>query len=99
MNTPEAYFIDDPAGTGKTFLYSIILSMVRSNHDIALAVARFGIAALLLQGGRTARSRFKIPIPTHEDSICSVKHGSDIAHLLIRAKIIVWEESPMTHLT
>jgi len=39
MNTPEAYFIDGLAGTGKIFLYSLILSMVRSNQDIALAVS------------------------------------------------------------
>ncbi|KAG9068452.1 hypothetical protein KI688_010722 [Linnemannia hyalina] len=50
---------------------SLILSMARSNHDIALAVAGSGIAALLLQGGRIAQSRFKIPVPTHEDSVCS----------------------------
>ena len=93
----EAYFIDGPAGTGKTFLYSLILSMVRSNRHIALAVAGSGIAALLLQGGRTAHSRFKIPVPTHEDSVCSVNHRSPTAHLLIQAKIIVWDEAPMTH--
>jgi len=96
-NSPEAYFIDGPAGTGKTFLYSLILSMVRSNRHIALAVAGSGIAALLLQGGRTAHSRFKIPVPTHEDSVCSVSHRSPIAHLLIQAKIVVWDEAPMTH--
>lgn len=56
MNTSEAFFIDGPAGTGKTFLYPLILSMVQSNHDIALAVAGSGIAALLLQGGMTAHS-------------------------------------------
>ena len=93
----EAYFIDGPAGTGKTFLYSLILSMVRSNRHIALAVAGSGIAALLLQGGRTAHSRFKIPIPTHEDSVCSVHHRSPIAEVLIQARIVVWDEAPMTH--
>ena len=97
MNSSEAYFIDGPAGTGKTFLYSLILSMVRSNRDIALAVAGSGIAALLLQGGRTAHSRFKIPVPTHEDSVCSVNHRSEIADLLIQAKVVVWDEAPMTH--
>ncbi|OAQ29954.1 hypothetical protein K457DRAFT_1774401 [Linnemannia elongata AG-77] len=79
----EAYFIDGPAGTGKTFLHSLILSMVRSIRHIALAVAGSGIAELLLQGGRTAHSRFKIPVPTHEDSVCSVNHRSPTAHLLI----------------
>lgn len=61
-STSEAFFIDGPAGTGKTFLYSLILSAVRPNHDVALAVAGSGIASLLLQGGRTVHSRFKVPI-------------------------------------
>jgi len=39
MNAPEAYFIDGVAGTGKIFLYPLILSMVRSNQHIALAVS------------------------------------------------------------
>ena len=86
MDTSEAFFIDGPAGTGKTFLYSLILSMVRSNRDIALAVAGSGIAALLLQGGRTAHSRFKVPVAIHEDSACSVNHRSSIAYLLIRPR-------------
>lgn len=96
-NTSAAFFIDGPAGTGKTFLYSLILAMIRSNHDIALAVAGSGIAALLLQGGRTAHSRFKIPIPTLEDSTCNIRHNTDLAALLIRAKVIVWDEAPASH--
>src|SRR6266508_5322460 len=43
---------------------SIIASscMYEPIHQIALAVASSGIAALLFRGGRTAHSRFKIPI-------------------------------------
>ncbi|GES92234.1 uncharacterized protein LOC112184611 [Rhizophagus clarus] len=47
-------------------LFNMILAKVRLNHKIALAVASSGIAALLLDGGRTAHSRFKIPIPLTE---------------------------------
>ena len=55
-------FIDAPGGTGKTFLSGIILAFVRRRGKIALAVASSGIAATLLQGGRTAHVVFKIPI-------------------------------------
>ncbi len=48
-----SFFIDGPGGTGKTFLYDTLLAYVRGNGDIALAVASSGIAALLLEGGRT----------------------------------------------
>jgi hypothetical protein len=45
-------------------------------------VASSSIAALLLPGGKTAHSCFKIPLNIHENSTCSVKHGSDLASLL-----------------
>ena len=93
--TSKTYFIDGPVGTGKTFLYSTILHSVRSKGDIALAVAGSGIAALLLEGGQTAHSRFKVPIPTLEDSTCTFP--DDVAELLTKAKLIIWDEAPMTH--
>ncbi|XP_074305154.1 uncharacterized protein LOC141640166 [Silene latifolia] len=52
----------------------------------------------LCAGGVTAHSRFGISINVMEDSICSrIKLGSDLAELLIRAKLIIWDEAPMTH--
>ncbi|UYV77690.1 hypothetical protein LAZ67_15001947 [Cordylochernes scorpioides] len=56
------YFLDAPGGTGKTFLISIILATIRSQKNIALAIASSGIAATLLDGGRTAHSALKIAI-------------------------------------
>jgi type IV secretory pathway VirB4 component len=56
------FFIGGLSGTGKTYLYNLLLANVRREGDIALAVASSGIAALLLEGGRTAHSRLKIPI-------------------------------------
>ena len=51
-----------------------------------------GLAAQNLQGGRTAHSRFKIPIPVMEDSTCSIPAQSGLAKLLIKADMIVWDE-------
>lgn len=96
-NSPEIFFIDGPAGTGKTFLYAAVLSYLRSKGYIALAVAGSGIAALLLQGGRTVHSRFKVPIPTLEDSTCNFTPNSELGELLKQASVIVWDEAPMTH--
>jgi hypothetical protein len=62
---------------------------VRADGNIALAIASSGIAALLLSGGRTAHSRFKIPINLHEDSTCSISHRSDLASLLQQAYLII----------
>jgi len=54
--TGGIYFLDTPGGTGKTFVISLILATIRSRSQIALAVASSGIAATLLEGGRTAHS-------------------------------------------
>ncbi|SGY17267.1 BQ5605_C015g07729 [Microbotryum silenes-dioicae] len=63
----KMFFINAPGGTGKTFLETRILSQIRSENKYALAVASSGIAALLLPKGRTAHSRFKIPIDIFDD--------------------------------
>ncbi|PIA29552.1 hypothetical protein AQUCO_05900055v1 [Aquilegia coerulea] len=64
------YFVYGSGGTGK----------------IVLAVASSGIASLLLPGGRTAHSRFKIPL-----------EKTDLAQLIQRADLVVWDEAPMNH--
>ena len=91
------FFIDGPGGTGKTYLYNTLLSTVRRNGDIALAVASSGIAALLLVGGRTAHSRLKIPIKLDELAVCNIKKNSNLSELLKITKLIIWDEAPMTH--
>ncbi|KAL6645873.1 hypothetical protein ACP70R_017481 [Stipagrostis hirtigluma subsp. patula] len=56
------FFVDGPGGTGKTYLYKALLGKVRSEGKIAVATATSGVAASILPGGRTAHSRFKIPL-------------------------------------
>ncbi|PKY58476.1 hypothetical protein RhiirA4_304547, partial [Rhizophagus irregularis] len=58
-NSPKCFFIDGPGGTGKTFLYNTILAKIRLCSEIALPVTSSGIAALLIDGSRTAHSCFK----------------------------------------
>ena len=66
-------FVHSAGGCGKTFVCNTLASAVRSNGGVALCVASSGIAALLLEGGRTAHSRFKIPIPALDTSIVNIK--------------------------
>ncbi|GJW92085.1 ATP-dependent DNA helicase PIF1-like protein [Tanacetum coccineum] len=58
----QFHFVYRPGGTRKTFLYKTIISRLRSELKIVLDVASSGIASLLLPGGRTAHSRFVIPL-------------------------------------
>ncbi|KAH0770848.1 hypothetical protein KY290_014829 [Solanum tuberosum] len=68
-----AFFVDGPGGTGKTYLYRALLATVRSQGFIALATATSGVAASVLPGGRTAHSRFKMPIDIDDNFCCNVK--------------------------
>ena len=96
-NNGGVFFLYGHGGTGKTFLWKALTSALRSEGHIVLAVASSGIASLLLPGGRTAHSRFRIPINITEDSTCSIDQGSDLAELLRRTKLIIWDEAPMVH--
>ncbi|SGY12269.1 BQ5605_C011g06448 [Microbotryum silenes-dioicae] len=90
-------FIDAPGGTGKTFLEKMILARIRSEGKYALAVASLGIAALLLPKGRTAHSRFKIPIDIFDDSTCNVPKQGQLTELFRMCDLIVCDEAPMQH--
>ncbi|XP_071718522.1 uncharacterized protein [Rutidosis leptorrhynchoides] len=89
------FFVYGYGGTGKTFVWKTLAAAVRSRGDIVINVASSGIATLLLTGGRTAHSRFKIPINVQEDSFCSIKKDSELATLLNKAKLIIWDEALM----
>ncbi|GBN52234.1 ATP-dependent DNA helicase pif1, partial [Araneus ventricosus] len=96
-DTPKCYFLDGPAGTGKTFVYSTLLHTIRGRGDDVIPVASTGIDATLLIGGRTAHSVFKIPIDLNATSTCNLKPNTKEADMLLKTKLIVWDEAPMTH--
>ncbi|XP_025831529.1 uncharacterized protein LOC112904787 [Agrilus planipennis] len=93
------YFLDAPGGTGKTFLISLLLARIRSRNDVALALASSGIAATLLEGGRTAHSALKLPLnmQINETPICNIAKNSAMAKILQVCKLIVWDECTMAH--
>jgi len=72
------------------------MSIALRREDV-IAVASSRIAALLLPGGRTAHSRFQIPINVTDTSTCAFKQGSHLAKLMTRASLIIWDEAPMAH--
>lgn len=62
-----------------------------------LNVASSGILSILLPGGRTAHSRFAIPFNPNEESTCNIKQESPLAELIVKSKIVIWDEAPMMH--
>lgn len=96
----KTFFLDAPGGTGKTFLINLLLAKIRTDRKIALAVASSGIAATLLEGGRTAHSTFKIPLKMSYDdtsSVCNISKQSNTAQLMRDCVFIVWDEASMSH--
>lgn len=92
---PNVVFVDGPAGSGKTHLYKKVLHYTRMQGKIALAVSMSGIAALLLPGGRTAHSRFRLPVPVPLDHcVCNVSARSATARLLRDSAVIVFDQAP-----
>ena len=90
-------FVHGHGGTGKTFLWHTIINRIRSEGLVVLAVASSGIASLLLPGGRTAHSRFKIPLTVDELSTCAIKKNTHLSSLLEITSLIVWDEAPMNN--
>ena len=92
-------FIDARGGTGKTFILNAILAAVRilNGGTISLSVGATGIAANLLQLGRTFHSRFKAPLSITSESVCNIDAQSTLAQLIRMSRLIVWDEAPMSH--
>jgi len=93
----QLFFVNGPGGTGKTFLYNTILAKKRAEGKIALAVATSGIAANLLDGGKTAHSILRIPLQIFNDSSCQIETNSELATMLRECDCIIWDEAVMAH--
>jgi len=96
-NQGHLFFIHAAGGCGKTFLYNTIATEVRRREQVVLYVASSEIAALLLDGGRTSYSCFKIPLSINEDSVAGLKWNSYIFPVIQQTKVIIWDEVPIQH--
>ena len=73
---------------------------IRKDKGIAVPVASSGIAATLLNGGRTAHSVHKLPLNlVHEETpICNISKNSDRGRMFQQCKLLVWDECTMSHI-
>ena len=95
---PLQAFIDARGGCGKTYLLNTILAAVRSLEPqgcTALAMATTGIAANLLELGRTFHSRMKAPLTPLEDSTLAISGQSNLAQLIRMSRLLLIDESTM----
>ena len=91
----NCYFVDGPAGTGKTFLYNTIVHNLQALGIKVKCMAYSGIASTLLINGATAHSTFQIPIPLLPDSTCNIKRQSARAEILRETTIFTRDEASM----
>ncbi|XP_058750081.1 uncharacterized protein LOC131623071 [Vicia villosa] len=50
-----------------------------------------------LTGGRTAHSKFKIHVPTLDNSTCNIDKNTEHSQLFEATDVIIWDEAPMAH--
>ncbi len=93
----KLFFVHGSGGTDKTFVWTTLLSHLRGQGKIMLVVASSRIASLLLLGGRTAHSRFKIPIDIHDELTCNITQQMKVAKLVRKVDLIIWDEALMMH--
>ncbi|KAI7967497.1 hypothetical protein MJO29_000774 [Puccinia striiformis f. sp. tritici] len=90
-------FVDGPGGCGKTYLMNTISYYMTVMEIPLITVSSSGVASLMLVGGSTAHSRFKIPLQLEANSMCSWDRRSASGIALIQARVIIWDEISMQH--
>ena len=83
------FFLDAPGGTGKAFVLSAIRDFLRARRKQVIAVDTSAVAAVLLDGGHTAHSVIKIPIPATAESTCNFSTNSDTGRTLQQVDLII----------
>ncbi|XP_074267073.1 uncharacterized protein LOC141590375 [Silene latifolia] len=96
-NQGGVFFVYGYGGTGKTFIWRTLCAALRSKGEIVLPVASSGIATNVDTCGRTTTRDLAFNQSHRKLHLPRLKPGSDLAELLIRAKLIIWDEAPMTH--
>lgn len=80
---------------------NLLLSKIRAQRKIALAVASSGIAATLLQNGKTAHFAFKLPLFSSDigTPVFYISKQSSKGRRLQECSLIVWDECTMAYKT
>ncbi|XP_074097681.1 uncharacterized protein LOC141526546 [Cotesia typhae] len=89
-------YIDGPGGSGKTFVYTTLCHLLKSQNKIVCTMAYTGIAATLLPNGKTVHKTFGLPVPMFSDSSSNIKPNSIQGRYLKSVDVFIWDEAPMS---
>lgn len=73
----SVFFIEGPAGTGKTTTYKAIYDVLTAQKKKVVCMAFTGSAACLLPNGRTCHNVMRLPVPLTEESVSALEPGYD----------------------
>ncbi|CAN1777373.1 ATP-dependent DNA helicase PIF1 [Linum perenne] len=89
--------LQEVANTASARQMRTLFATIIMHCEVSSIESLSGIAALLMTGGRTAHSRFHIPIDCDSTSTCHIQHQSPVADLIRNTSLIIWDEAPMAH--
>nr|XP_012563438.1 unnamed protein product [Hydra vulgaris] len=89
------FFMDGPAGSGKTFTYNYLIAEMSSRCVKSATAAWTGMAATLLTNGSTLHGLFKIPVPILDNSTCNMTPNSIQGQFLRQVSLFMLDETSM----
>lgn len=88
----KCFFVEGPAGCGKTYLYECIILYLKSHGYHHVVCSTSGISAALLPSGETCHKAFGLPTNLHYGSTSQIKVQTDEAEIVRGANIIIADE-------
>ena len=100
INKPDGqklFFIDGPGGSGKTYLYNVLMKQFEQMGKKVLPLAFTGIASTLLKNGRTIHSTFKFELQSDKFTQCHIDPYSSDSDIFREIDVIIIDEISMVN--
>ncbi|UYV73419.1 hypothetical protein LAZ67_10003111 [Cordylochernes scorpioides] len=102
MSIPELDYNADVFNAALLEIEKHVLSIsakLRLEGLVVCAAASSGIAATLLDGGRTSHSLFKLPLNLYDDelAVCNIAKQSATSKILQQSSLFIWDECTMAN--
>ena len=80
---------------GKTFLFNLIIAILKLRGDSLVVSATSGVAAKLLIDGSTVHSSYGVPLIVLPESLCDLNPNTSKGKLALSAKVLIFDEVGM----